>query len=225
MTAANALMAGWMGDIPSEIAARLLDVGSRVSLPAGTMVYAHGASDMDLYGIQSGTARMHIAMNEHEQRVAHICGPGFWFGEAELISESDRIMEVEAAEELVLHRVRSADFLCLCVTFPDLWRRIGLLSVQHLGLVIGAVDDLMLPSAEKRLAAVLLRLSGYRLAHPNSPPHPTIYITQEDLSVATNLSRASAGRLLREMATAGDIEIFYGSLRILNPDALQTRMT
>ncbi|MEY8099993.1 helix-turn-helix domain-containing protein, partial [Falsihalocynthiibacter sp. S25ZX9] len=66
-------------------------------------------------------------------------------------------------------------------------------------------DDLMLSAPQKRMASVLLRLSGNRLGHQRSPPIKAIPATQQELAVAANLSRASAGSILREMERNGEI--------------------
>ena len=97
-TELDGLKSGWMGDLPADFADELLAMGQWQLVPGGEVLYGHGAESRDLFGIANGSLHMRIAMNEHEQRLAHICGPGFWFGENELISGSARILETEAAE-------------------------------------------------------------------------------------------------------------------------------
>lgn len=224
-TELDGLKSGWMGDVPADFADEMLAMGQWQLVPGGEILYGHGAESRDLFGIADGSLHMRIAMNEHEQRLAHICGPGFWFGENELISGSARILETEASEDLVLLRIPAHDFLHLARSRPDAWRWIALLAVQHQALAIGAADDLMLPSAAKRLIGVLLRLSGNRLNNPASPALTVIHLTQQELAVAANLSRASAGRILRELAGAGDIAIDYSAISILNAAGLAKRLT
>lgn len=218
------LRAGWLGDLPRSFADEFIKIGRWVHLDRGQVVYGIGSEGTDLYGIAHGTARMEMAINEHEQRLSHVIGPGFWFGEYEFASGDPRILEFEAATDMLLLQVTCNDFQQLAREFPDAWRWISLLSGQHLFTAIGAADDLMLPSAERRLAVVLLRLSANRLGHPNSPPIDVIPATQQELAVASNLSRASAGRILREMEKRGDISIEYGALEILDANSLAARI-
>ena len=208
------LRSGWLGDLPEDFIESFLALGSWVRVPAGGVVYGVGAKGSDLYGIASGVARLHIALNEHEQRLAHFCGPGFWFGD----------FEFDAAEDLLLLRIQRRDFVKFAGSKPDAWRWIALLVAQHAALALSAADDLMLPSAEKRLVATILRLSGRRYAHPASAPLPAIPITQQDLAVASNLSRSSAGSILRELQQAGEISIDYGKIIIQNAEALSIRL-
>lgn len=122
-------------------------------------------------------------------------------------------------------QISRSDFLQLALDFSEAWRWIALLLAQHLIISVGAADDLMLASSEKRLAAVLLRFSGYRLGHPNSPLVEVIPATQQEIAVAANLSRTSAGRILREMEENGEISIEYGALVIRDLSTLMARLS
>lgn len=218
------LRAGWLCDLPRDFADAFINIGRRIKLDRGQLVYGNATNGTDLFGVTCGVARMHASINEQEQRLVHIVGPGFWFGDYGFVSGTPRIMEVEAATELQLLKISRRDFEELALEFPDAWKWIALLAVQHQNLAIGAADDLMVSSAESRLAAVLLRLSGHRLNHQASPPIDVIPATQQELAVAANLSRASAGRILREFEKSREIAIGYGGLTVRNPVALKARL-
>jgi CRP-like cAMP-binding protein len=220
----KSLKSGWLSDVPAPFADSLLSLGSWLRCSAGEVVFRNGDPAGDLFGIASGAIRMHIAMNEHEQRVAHVCGPGFWFGDFELVTGTPRIMEIDANDELLLMRVARSSFLEMAEAHPEAWRWIALLAVQHGMLAIGAADDLMLASAEARVVAILLRLTGHRLNHPASPSLPSVRITQQELAVASNLSRTATGGILRELKRSGEISIDYGVIAIRDPKALATRL-
>lgn len=220
MTDNSNLRQGWLGEFPPELAKKLVGIGRWTKLGRGDVVYNQGDAETDLYGIANGIARMQIAMNEHEQRVAHVIGPGFWFGEYAFVSGSQRAVEIEAATDLLLLRITRHAFQRLADEHPEIWRWIALLCSQHTIMAIGGADDLMLPTSEKRLIAVLLRLSGHRLNHPSSPPIEVVPITQAELATASNLSRATAGRILRELESRDEISIEYGSIIIRDANAL-----
>jgi CRP-like cAMP-binding protein len=218
------LSTGWLGDLPQAFVERLVAIGRWVRKDQGQIIYGIGSDDTNLYGIASGTARMQMAINEHEQRLSHVIGPGFWFGENELVSGEARMLEFAAATGMSLLQITRTDFQNLARDVPDAWRWIALLAGQHLITAIGAADDLMLPSSEKRLAAVLLRLSGNRLGHPRSPSIAVIPVTQQELAIAANLSRASAGRILRKLETSGEISLEYRAVMIRDFNALSARI-
>ena len=224
MTKVEKLQSGWLGDLPRDFVDEFIKIGQWVHLDQGQIVYCNGDDGTELYGVADGTARMHMAMNEHEQRLSHTIGPGFWFGENEFVSGTPRMLEFEAATEMLLLQVTCYDFQQLAQEIPDTWRWIALLAGQHLITAIGAADDLMLSSSKKRVAAVLLRFTGRRLGHPKSPPIDVIPATQQDLADATNLSRSSVGNILREMERNVEISIEYGATVIRDAKALEARL-
>ena len=104
------LKAGWLGRLPSPVAQAFLEAGKVQRLPDGAIIYGLGQEQFCLFGIASGHVRMWITMNEQEPRLAHVAGPGFWFGESEVVTGQPRIMEMEASGETIfawLHAVIS----------------------------------------------------------------------------------------------------------------------
>ncbi len=220
MPYSKALVRGWLSDTPTAFVDKLLSIGRTVRYSAGDIVFSLGANEQDLYGIADGAVKMCI-MNEAEQRLLHIAGPGFWFGEAELIKGIPRTLEAFAATDLCLMVIRKIDFLKLTDHYPDAWRCISMLAVDHQLLAIGAGDDLMLSKVQKRVAAILLRFSGNRLSHPTTPAFNRVTATQQEIAMAANISRATAARVMRAMVERGEIGIEYGSVAIHKPEALQ----
>ena len=83
---------------------------------------------------------------------------------------------------------------------------------------IGAVDDLMIRNAKKRLAAVLLRLSSHRNGFQGVPPVSAVPVTQTEIAVAATLSRSSAAAILAEFSGKGIIRTDYRTIVILTPN-------
>jgi CRP-like cAMP-binding protein len=87
-------------------------------------------------------------------------------------------------------------------------------------LAVSAGDDLMLRNPQKRIAALLLRLSGQRGCHPLTKPRERIAASQQEISEALNLSLSGTGRLLRLLDKDGVIGLNYGSITIKDRAAL-----
>ncbi len=214
------LKAGWLSDVPVTLADRLTGIGRLIDIPRGQAVFGLGSDTSEFYGVAQGVVRLEVAANGNEQRLGQFFGPGYWFGELRLIAEMPRLMGAVAATDVRLMQITQSGFNRLANEFPDLWRCIALLSAQHMAMAIGAADDLMLSSPQKRIAAVLLRFAGRRHANPAIQPNDTIPVTQQEIAAAANMSRASAGNILRQMAAQGQITIEYGALLIRDPEAL-----
>lgn len=225
MTDTNALTTGWFADLPADLQAMLRGRARVVSHRAGEILYRVGETQGDLCGIVTGSVRMHMAMNEHEQRLVHVGGPGFWFGDYELLSGAPRVMGIEVATPARLICLSRRDVDRIATQVPDIWRHLAALSAQHLATALGAADDLMLSAPAKRLAAVLLRFGGHRLTHPTIVPLVDLVVTQQELAEAANMSRATAGAILRQMEETGEIVLSYRNVAICDPAALAARMT
>ena len=115
----DALKSGWLRYLQPEFFDSFLSLGNWVRIGAGNLVYGIGAEETDHYGVASGLVRIHVVMNENEQKIALICGPGFWFGEFEFVTGSPRYMDIDAGEDAVLMRVRRTGFMRLAIDFPD----------------------------------------------------------------------------------------------------------
>lgn len=163
---------------------------------------------------------MNLATNESAHRFGHLIGPGFWFGEFELLTGHPRLVEMQAVTKCKLQRFSKGGIEKLAVAEPELWKWIGILSAQHTVLALSAADDLMIKKPLQRTAALLLRLSGNRASHPAGLPRDVILVQQQELSEALNLSRSSVGAILRKMENEGVLSFEYRKIRILNCSAL-----
>jgi CRP/FNR family transcriptional regulator, cyclic AMP receptor protein len=104
---------------------------------------------------------------------------------------------------------------------PEIVRLLGQLANTGNELAIGVVCDLLIPTAPRRIAAVLLRVTG---AHEGiEPTDPAgFYLTQSDISDLANASRIYVSRVLGKFAKAGWIATSYGHIRLVDIEALTT---
>ena len=107
---------------------------------------------------------------------------------------------------------------------PGAWRFFGLAAIAHNDTAIGAADDLLLRDHVKRSIAVLLRLGGCRYATPPGGKAIEIDVNQEDFAEMANLARTTAGVVLRQLRSAGHVDVAYRSVHILAPDALRAML-
>jgi CRP/FNR family cyclic AMP-dependent transcriptional regulator len=216
----NALKAGWLGQVPSPLAKAFIDVGTFQTFPDGATVYGFGQEQCCLFGIASGHIRMWVTMNEQAPRFGHVAGPGFWFGESEVVTGQPRIMEMEASGETRLCMVARSDIDRIAKKHAETWASVALFAVMNQATAIGAADDLMLRNAKKRLVAVLLRLSSHRNAFQGVPPVSAVPVGQRELADAATLSRSSALAILAELSRDGLIRTDYRTIVILKPKQL-----
>ncbi len=105
---------------------------------------------------------------------------------------------------------------------PQTWRRVGLLILRDLELAIGAIDDLTIRDADRRLGAIVLRLAGARRADNPDDPEPEMPASQADLAAISGLSRATAAPILARLEAEGILVRGYRRIRLLQPHRLRS---
>lgn len=217
----DVLSSGWLGFVELFLVDAILEAGTLRQFESGETIYGFGQPQDCLHGIASGLVQMLVTMNEQEPRFGHIAGPGFWFGETEVITGKTGIIEMTARGELELFSLRRKQIDNIAEKYPEIWPAITLLAVQNQGLAIGAADDLMIRNSRKRLAAVLLRLASMRNAYQEVRPLDTIPVSWNELSEAAGLSRSKVADLLSEFTKSGLLQTMHRRIKVTNADGLR----
>jgi CRP-like cAMP-binding protein len=99
-----------------------------------------------------------------------------------------------------------------------------LLATQHIDVSLCAIDDSLLRVPAQRINAILLRLADQRMAD-NQKSFPAIDITQRELAVLANVSRATVAGHLVALENDKLISRTYGRIVVLEPGLLRERLT
>jgi len=216
---------GWLSVTPASFRAQVLERSLLQEYRAGEKIYALGDSAGGAYGLVSGVLGISIAPGERGPLFAHIAPPGTWIGFAAFFTEQPRQVGLEAKRDtrllhLPLHAMRE-----MVAADPGAWRFFGLAVVINSAIAIGAADDLLIRDPVNRCVAVLLRLAGCReRTLPGSAPID-IDVSQDEVAALANLSRTTAGAILRRFHTSQYLEVSYRRIRLLTPDALRAMLT
>jgi CRP-like cAMP-binding protein len=216
---------GWLKHVPLGLADKLLKAARKRRFDAGEVIYAVGQDQQSLFGIHTGQVRMFISVNEQPLRFAHVAGPGFWFGEFEFIMARPRIMEMVATKRVEVSELTREMFDPLARQDPEAWHAVARLTALNQAINLGAADDLILKESLPRLAAVLLRLAGYRNAFQGTPPMDQIPVTQRELADSAGLSLSKTTALLSNLVKEGAIATDYGSIKIRNEEYLKALLS
>jgi len=212
---------GWINTLSTPLREAVLGQSRLDVLEPGGVVYAAGSETRAVHGLLRGLLKMHIAVGEERMRFCHTVGPGYWFGELELLLPSPRMLEITAVEEAQILSVSLYHLDRVAEKHPEIWKGIARLAATNEALALAAADDLLLRDPRKRLAATLLRLSGRRWAFQEMPPLSSIPATQRELSEAANVSRTVISKLMSDFSRIGAVRTDYGQVRILRPELLR----
>jgi len=217
------LRAGWLGQQDAQFSEAVLHEGRRQHFSDEESIYVYGDRKDRLYGVVAGAVRLQVLRNER-CRLGHIGGPGYWFGEVEFITQRPSIMTLVAAGETELLVLTRAAFDRIVSAYPDAWRSLATLCAYNVDLAAAAAEDLMIRDSTVRMVAVLLRLSSHRHAFQGVAPVDFIPATQEEVSLAANLSRSTGASILAELSKCGWLNTGYRGIQIIDAQAMRNRL-
>jgi CRP-like cAMP-binding protein len=211
---------GWLADAPPALRARLIAAGRVMPVARGARVYDIGSTPGGIYGVISGGIGGEGGTQWHTPRLAHVYRAGHWFGHGPALVGGRRTIGAFATENSLLLNVPLPALRTLMHEDAKMTRLVG--GMANLGTVLAAwvACDLLIPDAPRRIAAVLLRVTGaLEGVEPNDPRG--FVLTQTELGDMANASRNHVNRVLGSFFESGWIEQRYGHLRLRDVAALK----
>lgn len=205
----------WLSQQERRVQDLILSRMRLVSLPKGRMLFDIEDKASELYCMVSGCAVITLAHPVQGVINAHVMFPGRWFGEPAALGRRPRIMSVSARRPTELLAISQSQIAELLKAEPALcWTFFNLMASNVEEHVLHAVD-LLIVDPRLRLCSRLLTFGGRLLSY--LPPSPvSIPMTQEELAVASNMSRSTVYNLLGELVDQGICELGYREVRILD---------
>jgi CRP-like cAMP-binding protein len=199
--------------------ARFLALARPVFAPRGSQVFAAGDGYGGLYGVVSGGIGVEGVTPHLGPRLGHVYRAGGWFGEGPAMSGSRRKLGHRALEDSRLVLVPLPALQQLQREDIGIARLLGVISEVNSNIAACTARELLIPDAPRRIAAVLLRVTG---AHEGVEPSDArgFLLTQHDLGEMANASRHHVNRVLGELEARGWIAKSYNHVRLLDEPAL-----
>ena len=200
-------------DFPADLWETFAAQRPAVRCSAGYLIYLQNTEATCFYYLKQGRVKSFIQSEDGAERVLRVYGQGSLFGEASFFDELPRVSSAVALtpceivpidRELVTAQFARDPALAL-VMLKYLARTVRVLSNQ--------VDDMAFRPADQRIARCLLSLSPAL--------DGSVACTQDEIAASVSASRVTVSRTLNEFARRGWIQTGYGSLRLLDPDALK----
>jgi CRP/FNR family transcriptional regulator, cyclic AMP receptor protein len=209
----------WIENESASFRAAILGASHRLKAEAGRQLYQIGDEPGGIYGVVSGGILLSVQGRSGELRPAHIVRQGVWFGHGPLMTRRRRVLGAMAVEDSVVLQVPLSALDRVIVRDPAFARPIGAISDYTQDVTIGCVADLLIPDTERRIAAVLLRVTGADHGIESENPQG-VPLTQSLLADLACTSRHSVHRTLSVLVEKGWITWGYGNVRIRALDEL-----
>jgi CRP-like cAMP-binding protein len=219
---------GWLAEIDPALATAVVQAGRPMSLRKGELLYTPEDNPGGMFGVISGGMLMATLGRDGLPLPGHIARRCHWFGYGSVLEKQRRSMIMSANEPTVLLHVALAELERLRAEFPAATRAYGKLATLGEALYLATVADLLIRDTDRRLAGVLLRVSGAEPPpyHPGYRPgaeelarwsDPTgVPLTQTLLGELANASPHTVARFVDRASRAGLIDWRYGRVRILD---------
>jgi len=203
---------GWLAAQPADFRNRIAAAGRWLRFAPRETIYLAGDEPDGLYGLASGTLELSFPLAGGEPVVFHRAEPGFWIGEAAILSGGPRMVSVTSATECLVFFVPAERLLRLLAADPHCWRSFYDQSNRNLKAALMLLSETLALGPQARLARLLLRLAD---------PRGEVHGSQEEIGRLVGMPRSSLRRALTGLVESGAIRSGYGRLVVADRAALE----
>jgi CRP/FNR family transcriptional regulator, cyclic AMP receptor protein len=210
---------GWLAQADAPLRLAILAAGHAVRVDRGERVFDSQDPPGGMYGVLSGGIGIEGSTRWHPLRLGHVLRAGEWFGYRPALTGDARVMGFIAMEPSELLLVPLSALTHLKRDRPEFLPLLTAMAIRgdELGTLVAC--DLLIRNARRRIAAVLLRVTG---AHDGvKPVDPRGFLLDQALlGEMANASRVYSNRTLAFFRMRGWIEIDGGHICLSDIPAL-----
>lgn len=206
---------GWLSRQPKPFQDAVYGSGQIRRFGRGASIYLQGDAPGGIYGVIRGAVAVTIAPGPTGPHLGHLASPGEWFGEGSFLTGEARRIGLEAATDATLLHLPLEAMERMAASDPSSVRRFAQIAMLNIDLTLRVIDDLLIPQADRRVAAVLARLVGER-------DHGAVHLSQAELGLVANASRKVVNGALGRFAGRGWVIRGYSAIEIVDAKGLRT---
>lgn len=209
---------GLLASLPADLQTMLLARGEWRRVAPQTPLFLAGDNTGALLGIASGHVAFETALTGTAMTLVEMQRGPLWIGGQPLVDGSMRVVTATARSEVQLISFPMGTMYNLIAQDVRFTPTTLAIAARLFRIALTALSDALIPDSLQRCVATLLRVSGLRIAGDGPV---TIPISQTDLSQLCNLSRQTAGDVLRSLAAEGWLLLGYRAVTITAPAQLR----
>jgi CRP/FNR family transcriptional regulator len=181
----------------------------------GDLILIAGETDGSLCYVCSGLVKVFKVSPDGKEQVLLLVGAGYTFNDVPALDGGPNPASVAAIESSKVYMIRRIGLHQLIKTRPEVAEAVVLTLAKTLRHLVTLVEDLSLRHVTARVAKILLdqelsALQGQQVHR----------LTQTEMAALVGSTREVVGRALKELETAGAIEMLHGQAVILNRERL-----
>ncbi len=182
----------------------------------GDLILIAGENDGSLCYVFSGLVKVFKTSPEGKEQVLRLIGAGNTFNDVPALDGGPNPASVAAVESSNIYVIRRSGLHQLIKTRPEVAEAVVLTLAKTLRHLVALVEDLSLRNVTARVAKILLdrEISDQQGQHAHR-------FTQSEMAAIVGSTREVVGRALKELETAGAIEMRHGQAIVLNQERLR----
>lgn len=201
---------------------RIAAGATRVHAERGTVIFRRGEACNGMHAVLFGQLKLALHAMQGGERVIDLIGPGQTLGEAALFLDEPYIATAEALTDTELVHISKVTVLAEADRNPEFTRRLMVNLSRRLYRRVSDLESYTLCSATDRVVGYLLNdLPKYAEEDKASITLPA---AKGVIASRLNLTHEHFSRVLRDLATAGLIEMDGRSITIPDVGGLRARM-
>ncbi|WP_170386435.1 Crp/Fnr family transcriptional regulator [Ruegeria atlantica] len=214
------LSCGWLAEQDKAFQAVILEKATLRTFAVGRRVFDVGDFRGGIFGVAGGAFGIKVPRRSGEDRLAHVCRSGVWFGYDASLSRRHRNLTFVAVEPSIAFHVPLVALDQIAASDPRYHRALTKVASHGMDIAIATVSDLLIPNVQQRIASTLLRIGS---THDAGQKGTAVIsgLTQEQIGELANAARDVVNRTLKQFASKGWIDVAYKRIRILEPAALE----
>ncbi|HEY1353949.1 MAG TPA: Crp/Fnr family transcriptional regulator [Ktedonobacteraceae bacterium] len=203
--------------LPAEGLARAAALAGERRYERGDLIMLEGESNRALYYVHSGLVKVFKTSPAGKEQVLRLIAAGQTFNDAPAFDGGPNPASAAALEPSVVYLIRQAVLGQLIRTQPEMAEAVVRTLAQALRHLVTLVEDLSLRHVSARVARILLdQDAAFREGQP------AYHLTQQEMAALAGTAREVVGRSLKELESAGAIQMRQGRAIVLSRERLST---
>jgi CRP-like cAMP-binding protein len=195
----------------SALLAKILEGKRVLNLPKGEMIFAQGDKADAIYFIESGRVKISVVSSGGKEGVLGLLGPHNFFGEGSLVGQILRLHSVTVVEDASLFQVEKRAMLRALRDQQELSEKFTAVLLSRTMDLQEDLCDQLFNDSEKRLARVLIKISGMDELNPSDARIASM--SHETLAEMVGTTRSRVTHFMNKFRKMGLIE-YKGHLTV-----------
>lgn len=198
-----------------------LIVGQRPELyRKGSFVYHQNQIKNFVYLIKSGRVNISILNVDGKIRSLFICGEGALFGEISNFSSPYNCAQAQVVSDSVIYKIDKNRYKSLFLSNNTVANNTAVVLAKKVRVLTAQMESMMFPDAIKRVANILLYLSGQYGKPCDDGIQLTISFSHQEVANLIGMSRVTVTNAFKQLMDNGVIRKSGTHMRILNKERL-----